>query len=441
MANIDHRCGTACATLGCPLTPLTPRSESAHVLEAPLGAGAIPTRLRAVMQHLAVMGVPMPEDLLTINPSGLDRRPRLLPQSCAHNAPRSAVKKTDKLVSPKSIPFDLGAYELGMDCYCYLQPAGQWGYSNSGLVVGDGNASMMIDTFFDLSLTRRLMQGFDHVTATAPIHTLVNTHVHADHIFGNQIVLEESQKRGIDLEIVQTANTAAEVAEMPPNFPELFNSMRTAELPEENRPLKFFQSCFKPFDWAGIKLTPATNTFSGHRTITIGKQRDADTKVELFELGPAHSRGDMVCWVPHAKVLYSGDLLFIGGTPIVWHGPTNNWIKACDYMLDLQPDVVVPGHGPVCDIEGIRDVKAYLELITTEARKRFDAGMNVVEAAKSIDLGRFRDWNDAERVGVNVDTLYREWGKPPELPQGMDMGMYHWYLMSELSAAQKGAVR
>mmetsp|Transcript_22187 Transcript_22187/g.44829 ORF Transcript_22187/g.44829 Transcript_22187/m.44829 type:complete len:104 (-) Transcript_22187:110-421(-) len=99
-------------------------------------------------------------------------------------------------------------------------------------------------------------------------------------------------------------------------------------------------------------------------------------------------------------------------------------------MLELQPEVIVPGHGPVCGLDGIRDVQAYLELITAEARKRFNAGLGVVEAAKSIDLGRFREWSDSERIGVNVDTLYREWGAKPDVPPGGE-GLYHWHLMSQ----------
>mmetsp|Transcript_12481 Transcript_12481/g.37036 ORF Transcript_12481/g.37036 Transcript_12481/m.37036 type:complete len:393 (-) Transcript_12481:46-1224(-) len=391
------------------------------------------------MQHLAVMGIPRAEDLPRANPSAIGRAPRLLPGGCAHNAPVAAAgprPARGELLSCGEVRFELGAHELGRDCYCYLQPHGQWGYSNSGLVVGDSGGSLMVDTFFDLSLTRRLLQGFEPATSAAPIRSLVNTHVHADHVFGNQVVVEEARRRGVDLEIVQTAATAAELAEMPPDFPQLFDGMRTMPAEDASAAVKFFQSCFKPFDWADVSLTPATSTFQGHRTMYVGGQRDAETKVELFELGPAHTRGDLVCWVPHAEVLYSGDLLFIGGTPIVWHGPTSNWIKACDAMLQLEPELVVPGHGPVTDVRGIRDVKAYLEFVSTEARKRFDAGMGVVKAAKSIDLGRFAAWADPERLGVNVDTLYREWGRPAPLPPGMDMGMYHWSLMAECSAAR-----
>ena len=95
------------------------------------------------------------------------------------------------------------------------------------------------------------------------------------------------------------------------------------------------------FDFEGVVSTPPTVTFNGSKTISLGE----DVSVELIELGPAHTAGDAVAWVPHSRTLYAGDLLFIGGTPIVWAGPYKNWITACERMVALNPTLVVPGHG------------------------------------------------------------------------------------------------
>src|SRR5919108_623654 len=63
---------------------------------------------------------------------------------------------------------------------------------------------------------------------------------------------------------------------------------------------------------------------------------------------------------------------------------------------------LVPGHGPVTDTGGARDVMRYFEYVRAEARKRFDAGMDAEAAADDIDLGEFADWGDPERIAVNV---------------------------------------
>jgi glyoxylase-like metal-dependent hydrolase (beta-lactamase superfamily II) len=112
--------------------------------------------------------------------------------------------------------------------------------------------------------------------------------------------------------------------------------------------------------------------------------------------------------VPDARTVFTGDILFIGVTPIVWSGPIANWIAACDRITALGAETIVPGHGPVTNGEGVNGVRAYLEWIRHEATSRFEAGMPAVEAARDIALGEFAAWVDSERIVVNVDTVYRE---------------------------------
>jgi glyoxylase-like metal-dependent hydrolase (beta-lactamase superfamily II) len=130
--------------------------------------------------------------------------------------------------------------------------------------------------------------------------------------------------------------------------------------------------------------------------------------VRLLEVGPAHTRGDVLVEVPDARTVFTGDILFIEGTPIVWAGPISNWIAACDRILEMDVETVVPGHGPVTDGAGVRAVRDYLRYVDAEAAKRFEAGMSVEEAARDIALGQFSTWSEKERLAVNVHTKYRE---------------------------------
>jgi glyoxylase-like metal-dependent hydrolase (beta-lactamase superfamily II) len=107
-------------------------------------------------------------------------------------------------------------------------------------------------------------------------------------------------------------------------------------------------------------------------------------------------------------VVFSGDILFIGSHPIVWEGPVENWIGACDRILALDVETIVPGHGPVTDKAGVRRVKEYWEYLLAETRDRFEAGMSADEAARDIAFDAFSSWLDGERVAVNVDTIYRD---------------------------------
>ena len=103
-------------------------------------------------------------------------------------------------------------------------------------------------------------------------------------------------------------------------------------------------------------------------------------------------------------------------------------------MLDLDVETVVPGHGPITDKSGVAAVKGYLEYIAAEARRRYDAGMGLFEAAQDISLSDYSSWGDAERIVLNVAALYREFagGKRPEGPPPDLFGM-----MAKLRASRR----
>lgn len=284
-----------------------------------------------------------------------------------------------------------GLHELGNGCFAYLQPDGSWGWSNAGLISGDGH-SMLVDTLFDLRLTADMLDAMKPVTSDAPIGTLVNTHANGDHCWGNELVT--------GAEIIASKACAEEMIELDPSVLGAF-----VDAGGEGEVGAFMQHCFGAFKFDDITLTPPTTTFEGRLEVDA-----AGTKVELIEVGPAHTRGDVLAYVPAAKTIFTGDILFIDGTPIVWAGPFANWIEACDLMLELDLETIVPGHGPVTDKNGVRGVRDYLSYVEAEARERYEAGMTVAEAARDIALGQFTTWGEKERIAVNVDTVYRQLG-------------------------------
>jgi len=177
----------------------------------------------------------------------------------------------------------------------------------------------------------------------------------------------------------------------------------------------FAARTMRRFDFEGIEQRLPTETFAGRSGLTVGER-----EVELIEVGPAHTAGDAILHVPGSGVVFTGDVLFIEGTPVMWAGPASNWLSASDRILDLVATVLVPGHGPVTDQSGVRDVQRYLTYVRDEARIRFDAGRDAEAAADDIDISAFADWGDPERIAVNVVTLYREFDPSlPEVPPPM----------------------
>jgi cyclase len=292
-----------------------------------------------------------------------------------------------------------GLHEMGDGCFAYLQPNGGWGWSNAGLVVGDG-VSLLVDTLFDLKLTGEMLQSMSGIVGTAPIATVVNTHANGDHCYGNQLVAHA--------EIIASRSAAHEMTEVPPSSLAAMNAA-PGELGE------LFRGFFGEFEFEGIEQTLPTRTFDGRLDIEVGGRT-----IELIEVGPAHTAGDVIAYVPDARTVYTGDILFVDGTPISWAGPLSKWVDACDLMLGMDIDTVVPGHGPITDKGGIARVRDYLSYVEAEATARFHAGMDAWDAARDIALNGFAEWGEAGRICVNVDTVYRTLDPAHKSPSAVD---------------------
>ncbi len=295
------------------------------------------------------------------------------------------------------IAYERGLHELGDGLYAYLQPDGGWGWSNAGLIAADGT-SLLVDTLFDLTLTTDMLEAMAPVTGRSPIEQAFNTHGNGDHWFGNSLLPD-------DIPIFASAGAIEDMKAVPAAAVNmLFNQLDLG--PEFEA---FAERSMRRFDFASVVERLPTASFEGRHEVSVG-----DREVRLIELGPAHTRGDAIAFVPDAGVVFTGDILFIEGTPIMWAGPVSSWLRACEAIIELGARTIVPGHGPVTDESGVRDVQRYLAYVRDEATERFEAGMDAEAAADDIDLSDFREWGDPERIAVNVATIYHE--LDPSLP-------------------------
>ena len=316
----------------------------------------------------------------------------------------------------EQLTYKKGLVETGNGIYAWLQPDGGWGWSNAGLIV-DGDQSLLVDTLFDASLTRDMLSAMADATGVkaGEINTLVNTHANGDHTHGNGLCTAA--------EVIASAASAREMeaftAEMMQGFMDAAPSLGEAG--------EYVQEIFGPFDFHDVAEKLPTKTFTGEMQLQVGNKN-----VHLLEVGPAHTRGDVLVHVPEDKTVFTGDILFIDGTPIMWAGPVANWIKACEMIIDMEADVIVPGHGPITDVAGVKRVQEYLGYIDTEARKRYDAGLSVRDAAHDISLTDYESWSDAERIAINIDTLYREYSGSTEPANTLEL----FSLMAEVKRSR-----
>jgi len=306
-----------------------------------------------------------------------------------------------------------GLHDLGNGCWAWLQPDGGWGWSNAGLIA-DGEATLLVDTLFDLPLTAGMLAAMrDAVPAAKDIGTLVNTHANGDHTYGNQLV------RGA--EIVASRSCRDEMERRPPEA--FIDRVRNWQAEGESGRL-IWELMGRKFDFDGIVNVLPTRTFERELALAVG-----DKRVELVNVGPAHTRGDTLVHVPADRTVFTGDIIFSGGHPVMWAGPVGNWIAACERILGWDVATVVPGHGPIGDKGVVRDLREYLVTLRDAARARYDAGLDWVAAAEEIVVDHFTHWIDRERVFVNVNSLYREFSgdRKPLAVTKVYEAMAQWY--------------
>ncbi|QIZ38564.1 MBL fold metallo-hydrolase [Saccharopolyspora sp. ASAGF58] len=264
---------------------------------------------------------------------------------------------------------------LGHGVHAYTQPDGSWWINNAGFVVGP-DAVTLIDTAATERRTRPLLDTVARVAGPVPIRTIVNTHHHGDHSFGNSLVPEA---------VVLGHHNARHDMVSFGDPPELTSWTR--------------------IDWGEVRCRPPELTFESGVTLW-----HADLTCEIRHVGrTAHTRGDVIVWIPDADVLFAGDLLFNGGTPFVLSGSIAGLRSALeDTVRRMAPRTIVPGHGPVCGLEVVEQTQAYLELVSKAAADGYARGESPLELAGRLRLGEFADWLDAERIVTNLHRAYTE---------------------------------
>ncbi len=292
--------------------------------------------------------------------------------STNHDHPRAA-----ELPPPRT-------QEVAEDVYAYIQPDGGWWINNTGFVLGERTV-LCIDSCATERRTRAFLDAIDAVQrgrgrgqgpgGNTSARVLVNTHHHGDHTNGNCLLP--------DATVIGHHRCREAIQEMGILRPD---------------------GLWEPVEWGELEPAPPFVTFERRLDVYVD-----DLLVELHHFGTAgHTTNDVVAWIPEHRVLFTGDLVFNGGTPFVVMGSVAGSFVALDCLMELDPAVVVPGHGEVCGPE-VMDMAGeylrFLQQLTVEAR---EAGLTPLEAAREADLGRFAELTHPERLVGNLHRAYAE---------------------------------
>lgn len=265
--------------------------------------------------------------------------------------------------------------------YAWLQPDGTWWLNNAG-AVHQGDAVLLVDTCATKDRTHALLRAVADATGGATVRWAVNTHQHGDHTYGNALLPGSTVLAGQ-------------------------RKMRSGL-----RDDFIFDSC-PPFwtptpEWGVPDRRLPDVTFESTLTLHLG-----DTAIDLHHPGyTAHTTGDTIVHIPDQQVLFVGDLLFNGLTPMILMGSVVGARKSLEWIASFDATHVVPGHGPVIEASDLDRVLTehdrYYQLIAAAAADGRARGLTPLQAAAQCDLGGFADWPDAERLVLNLHRAYAD---------------------------------
>jgi cyclase len=266
--------------------------------------------------------------------------------------------------------------ELVPGVFAYIQPDGSWMINNTGAVAGE-TGHLLVDTTSTEARNRALLAAVATV-CPGEARALVNTHHHGDHTFGNWLMPPQTPIIGhvtCREDVLAAGLVAAHVLTGP--------------------------------EYGHLEVRPPDVTFTGAMTLHLGER-----PVELIHVGPAHTRSDVIVWLPQERVLFAGDLAFAGGQPFLVEGSVAGYPGALARIRELEPDILVPGHGPVCRGDEITalldDLAEYAAFVDAVAREHHAAGHTPMEAATAEKDNRFASWQESERLVGNLHRAYSE---------------------------------
>ncbi|MEU8001631.1 MBL fold metallo-hydrolase [Catellatospora sp. NPDC049111] len=254
----------------------------------------------------------------------------------------------------------------------YIQPHGGWCVSNAGVLLGDGGP-VLIDATATIPRARSLRTALDAHTPE-PVRTLVVTHRHGDHHYG----------------AIEVAPEATVIAHHHAREQMIADGLNLTGI-------------WKDVTWGDVRLRPASVTFTERMTIHCGSLR-----AELIHPGPAHTTGDTMVWLPEQRILFAGDVVFSEVTPLVMMGSITGSLWTLQLLRELDPQIVVGGHGPIAGPEVIDANEAYLRWVWDVARQGRVQGLTPLKTAQGADLGSYAQLLDSERLVANLHRAYAE---------------------------------
>ena len=239
---------------------------------------------------------------------------------------------------------------------------------NPGFVV-TREGVVMIDT---PQMPADAIKWRDEIAKHGPVKYLINTEPHGDHFTGNYffegtVVAHEGTREAI---------LAASVEQL---------KERIEQAAPESLPLL-----------EGYSYRPPAITLSERLTLYVG-----DHTFQLIH-HPGHTPYQVAVFIPEERVVFTSDNIFYKVQAFLHQALPYEWLESLKQLQELEADVLVPGHGNICDRSYIPEMSAFIQDWINAVSAAIDQGMSLEEAQEKIS---FLDRYPAD---VGIESMMKE---------------------------------
>jgi glyoxylase-like metal-dependent hydrolase (beta-lactamase superfamily II) len=271
------------------------------------------------------------------------------------------------------------------DVYAFIGDTGMRSYENEGMNANTGfivtkAGVVVIDSGSSYLVAKAMHDAIKKIT-TQPVKYVINTGGQDHRWLGNRYFKE------IGAQIIASRNALADMKER--------GVSQLVALKSELR---------EKFD--GTQIVYPERLFD-HKDIL--KLNGEEIQLLFFQGG--HTPGDAVVWLPKSRTLFSGDHIYVDRLlGVLPFSNSKNWLVSFAEIEKLQPRVIIPGHGKICDLAKAKhDTKDYLTLLRNHMRKANNAGSDMQKAIDTLDQSAFRNLENYKLLkGGNASRVYLE---------------------------------
>lgn len=247
--------------------------------------------------------------------------------------------------------------------------------ANAGVIIGD-EAVLVVDTLISDRKAKAFIEDIRALT-DKPIRFVVNSHFHADHSYGNCAFAAQGAT------IISHSNSKSIMQKW--SQPVLDKADAYMGLSKD--------------EMAGTEIVFPQLTFSEKLEVDLG-----GVQVELGYVAHSHTKGSIFAYVPAQKVLFAGDILFTDYYPNMGASNVDGWVQTIDYLLGLDVEKIVPGHGPLSGKKDLTDQRVYLLVFDEKAKQLSAENSDIKQVAAQM-----KELVPAKPHGVRMITSSLKW--------------------------------